>query len=61
MNALEGVKMELNDCAFPLLKNVVCTSDPEEAFDGTDFALLVGAKPRGPGIVALLHLAEGDD
>lgn len=50
MNALEGVKMELNDCAFPLLKNVVCTSDPEEAFDGTDFALLVGAKPRGPGM-----------
>jgi len=39
MNALEGVKMELNDCAFPLLKNVVCTSDPEEAFDGTDMAV----------------------
>ena len=45
-----GVFMELTDCAFPLLKNVVCTSDTYEAFDGTDVALLVGARPRGKGM-----------
>ena len=50
MGALEGVVMELKDCAFPLLADVVATDDPEVAFDGTDYALLVGARPRGPGM-----------
>ncbi|MDP1880960.1 MAG: malate dehydrogenase [Parachlamydiaceae bacterium] len=48
--ALEGVKMELIDCAFPLLSEVKISSDPFEAFKDVDFALLVGAKPRGPGM-----------
>lgn len=50
MQALEGVKMELDDCAFPLLKEVRCGSDPKQVFEGVHFALLVGAKPRGPGM-----------
>ncbi len=50
MGALEGVVMELNDCAFPLLQDVVISDDPEVAFKGTDYALLVGARPRGPGM-----------
>lgn len=50
MNALGGVGMELQDCAFPLVRGVVLTSQPEEAFADTDFALLVGARPRGPGM-----------
>lgn len=50
MEALEGVRMELDDCAFPLLTDVVCTDDPNTAFKGTDYALLVGARPRGPGM-----------
>ncbi|MAI94194.1 MAG: malate dehydrogenase [Halieaceae bacterium] len=50
MEALNGVKMELDDCAFPLLTNVICTDDPEIAFKDCDFALLVGARPRGPGM-----------
>jgi malate dehydrogenase len=50
MKALEGVAMELDDCAFPLLKNIVLTSDPKEAFRGANWCLLVGAKPRGPGM-----------
>jgi malate dehydrogenase len=50
MDALEGVAMELNDCAFPLLHGVVTTADIAEGVDGTDFAILVGAKPRGPGM-----------
>jgi len=50
MDALGGVVMELNDCAFPLLSGVVATSDAAEGFDGTDYALLVGARPRGPGM-----------
>lgn len=45
-----GVFMELTDCAFPLLKNVICTSDAYEAFDNCDVALLVGARPRGKGM-----------
>lgn len=48
--ALEGVKMELEDCAFPLLKEVRIGSDPWQMFDQIDFAFLVGAKPRGPGM-----------
>jgi malate dehydrogenase len=50
MGALEGVVMELNDCAFPLLQGVVTTDDPEVAFKDADYALLVGARPRGPGM-----------
>ncbi|MDH3732817.1 MAG: malate dehydrogenase [Gemmatimonadota bacterium] len=50
LDALKGVAMELNDCAFPLLHGVEMTADPNEGFQGTDFALLVGAKPRGPGM-----------
>lgn len=48
--ALEGVVMEMMDCAFPLLRNMVVTDDPDEAFDGVNWALLVGAKPRGKGM-----------
>ena len=48
--ALKGVMMELDDCAFPLLAGMVGTSDPMVAFKDTDYALLVGAKPRGPGM-----------
>ena len=50
MAALEGVVMELNDCAFPLLHDVVISDDPEVAFKDTEYALLVGARPRGPGM-----------
>lgn len=50
LKALEGVVMELNDCAFPLLENVVVTDDPEVAFDGVNWAILVGAKPRTKGM-----------
>jgi malate dehydrogenase len=50
MEALQGVKMELDDCAFPLLSDVVCTDDPNVAFKDADYALLVGARPRGPGM-----------
>ncbi len=50
MNALEGVKMELDDCAFPLLQDVICTDDPNVGFKDADYALLVGARPRGPGM-----------
>ena len=50
MDALEGVKMELEDCAFPLLAGIVCTDDPGTGFKDTDYALLVGARPRGPGM-----------
>ena len=50
MEALEGVFMELADCAFPLLTDIVRSSDPDEAFSDVDYALLVGARPRGPGM-----------
>lgn len=50
MDALQGVKMELDDCAFPLLADVICTDDPNVGFKDTDYALLVGARPRGPGM-----------
>ncbi|MEX2431054.1 MAG: malate dehydrogenase [Dehalococcoidia bacterium] len=50
MDALNGVVMELNDCAFPLLHDIVASDDPNVAFKDTDFALLVGARPRGPGM-----------
>jgi malate dehydrogenase len=48
--SLQGVVMELNDCAFPLLHGVVMTDDPKVAFKDADYALLVGARPRGPGM-----------
>ncbi|KJS32621.1 MAG: malate dehydrogenase [Desulfatitalea sp. BRH_c12] len=50
MNALQGVLMELQDCAFPLVAGVIATDDPNVAFKDTDYALLVGARPRGPGM-----------
>ncbi|MEM7050305.1 MAG: malate dehydrogenase [Acidobacteriota bacterium] len=50
MDALGGVVMELNDCAFPLLHGIVATSELEAGFRDADFALLVGARPRGPGM-----------
>ncbi|HWA37561.1 MAG TPA: malate dehydrogenase [Burkholderiales bacterium] len=48
--ALKGVMMELDDCAFPLLQGMVAASDPMTAFRDVDVALLVGARPRGPGM-----------
>jgi malate dehydrogenase len=50
MGALEGVVMELNDCAFPLVAGIVPTDDPNVAFKEADYALLVGSRPRGPGM-----------
>jgi len=50
MKALEGVAMELDDCAFPLLKGMVLTDDPRVGFKDANWSLLVGAKPRGPGM-----------
>ena len=49
-NALKGVMMELEDCAFPLLAGMEAHGDPMTAFKDTDYALLVGARPRGPGM-----------
>ena len=48
--ALQGVMMELDDCAFPLLAGIEAHADPMTAFKDTDYALLVGARPRGPGM-----------
>jgi len=48
--ALQGVVMELSDCAFPTLAGIVATDDPDAAFKNSDYALLVGARPRGPGM-----------
>ena len=48
--ALQGVIMELDDCAFPLLVDIIGTDDPKVAFKDADYALLVGARPRGPGM-----------
>ncbi len=50
MEALQGVVMELNDCAYPLVQRIVTTSDPDKAFNNVDYAFLVGARPRGPGM-----------
>jgi len=50
MGALQGVLMELNDCAFPLVAGVIATDDPNVAFKDIEFALLVGSRPRGPGM-----------
>ena len=51
MNALNGVVMELNDCAFPLLHDIVATDDPNTGFGDADYAILVGAKPRSKGML----------
>jgi len=50
LKALEGVVMELDDCAFPGLTGIEIGDDPEKIFDGVNLALLVGARPRGPGM-----------
>ena len=50
VGALDGVAYELEDCAFPLLKGINATDDPNKAFDGANIGLLVGARPRGPGM-----------
>lgn len=58
IKALEGVVMELDDCAFPLLQEINIGSDPNTLFKDIDLALLVGAKPRGPGMERKDLLAE---
>lgn len=50
LDALKGVVMELDDCAFPLVAGITMSDKPEEAFKDVDVALLVGARPRGPGM-----------
>ena len=50
IDALKGVVMELEDCAFPLLKEIKIGTDAKEVFKGVNYALLIGAKPRGPGM-----------
>ena len=50
LKALEGVVMEINDCAYPLVTDIEITDDAEKAFDGVEFALLVGSKPRTKGM-----------
>jgi len=50
LDALKGVAMELDDCAFPLLENIICSDDANIAFKDADYALLVGARPRGAGM-----------
>jgi malate dehydrogenase len=50
MEALNGTVMELNDCAFPLVAGIIPTDNPDVAFKDTDYAVLVGARPRGPGM-----------
>jgi len=50
VKAAEGTAMELDDCAFPLLDKISISDDPKEAFDGVNIGLLVGARPRGPGM-----------
>jgi malate dehydrogenase (NAD) (EC 1.1.1.37) len=50
LEALKGVAMELDDCAFPLVDSIICSDDPNVVFKDADYALLVGARPRGPGM-----------
>ena len=50
LEKLKGTVMEVEDCAFPLVHSIVATGNMAEAFDGTDYAFLVGARPRGPGM-----------
>ena len=62
MGALDGVAMELDDCAFPLLTDMVLSDDPNIAFESTDVALLVGSRPRTAGmerqdlLLSLIHI-----
>ncbi len=58
LGALEGVAMELDDCAFPLLADMVLTADADQGFSGVNVACLVGAKPRGPGMERADLLAD---
>ncbi|MCI5052698.1 MAG: malate dehydrogenase [Simkaniaceae bacterium] len=58
LGALSGVKMELDDCAYPLLHEVHIGSDPYKIFEGVDYAIFVGAKPRGPGMERADLLAD---
>jgi malate dehydrogenase len=58
LKALDGVVMEINDCAYPLLHGVVCTDDANVAFRDANYAMLVGAKPRGKGMERGDLLAE---
>jgi malate dehydrogenase len=50
MEAMNGVVMEVNDCAYPLVRDIVATDDANVAFKDADYALLVGSRPRGPGM-----------
>jgi len=50
MEALSGVVMEIDDCSFPLVQGIIATDKPDEAFKDIDYALLVGSRPRGPGM-----------
>src|SRR5215212_11775802 len=50
LEAAEGTAMELDDCAFPLLRKIDITDDPKQAFEGCNVGMLVGARPRGPGM-----------
>ncbi|MDT0497739.1 MAG: malate dehydrogenase [Pseudomonadota bacterium] len=50
LEKLKGTIMEIDDCAFPLVQGIIGTSDAEEAFEGVKYAMLVGARPRGPGM-----------
>ena len=50
LDALSGAVMEIEDCAFPLVAGIVQTDDPNVAFKDADYCLLVGARPRGPGM-----------
>ena len=50
MKALEGVVMEIDDCAFPLVKDFILTDNVDAAFEDVNYALLIGARPRGPGM-----------
>ena len=58
MDALKGVAMELEDCAFPTLHGLVGTDQADEAFKDADYALLVGARPRGPGLRFRIETGE---
>ncbi|NKC13353.1 MAG: malate dehydrogenase [Gammaproteobacteria bacterium] len=58
LKALAGVVMELSDCAYPLLQNIVTTDDADVAFKDANYAMLVGARPRGPGMERGDLLAE---
>ena len=50
LEALKGTVMEIEDCAFPLVSKIIQTDDPNIAFKDADFCILVGARPRGPGM-----------